>query len=110
MLEGEVYLKYSPSEIGISVLFLSTHAYSEEETLQVGDFLSQTLNVMFSQTSEIAVKDRLNECITQLANSYVHAKQHPQQAIYTRFSSTKYFSVACIGLIDAMKDQLPRLE
>lgn len=110
ILEGETYLKFSPSEIAISSLILSSHTYSEEETLLVGDFLSQTLSVMASSTSQETdlKKTVINECITSLSNSYSLSRKHPQQAIYSRYSSSKFFSVASIGLIES-RDDLPHL-
>ena len=114
MLEGEIFLKYRPSEVAISSLILSTYAYSEEETLLAEDFLSQTLTTMTSQPrssiEETETKDRINECIQRLSNSYSVAQSHPQQALYSRYSSPKYYSVASIGIIQSLDNEPPLIK
>lgn len=105
MLEGETFMKFLPSEIAMSSLLLSTYAYSEEEALLVRDFLPETLAIMDSQHASdmsFKTKDRINECVILLSNSYVNAHRHAQQAIYTKYSCSKYFSVSSMGIIYSM--------
>lgn len=98
----------------MSSLILSTYAYSEEETLLAEDFLSQTLTIMTSQPrssiEETETKNRINECIECLSNSYTVAKSHPQQAVYSRYCSPKYYSVASIGIIQSLENQPPLIK
>ena len=108
MLEGESYLIFTPSEIAMSCLLLSSRAFSEEESLLADPFFHETLTTMIKTSNydhDLVTQDKMNECMRRLSHSYSKADKHAQQAIFTRFSTHKFYSVASIGIIKPLENE-----
>jgi len=97
LLDEQTFLAFTPSEIELSAVILATYSFGEEDVFQGlagGSFLGSILSCMTRVTPGSNVKDRLSSCMEKLLASQAAASSHPQEAIFTKYSQKKYFSVA----------------
>jgi len=85
LLDGESFLKFSPSVLAAASVALSRHtlgqeAWSDEMATSAGYQL-----------------DDLKECLVTLHGAFVEAETNPQQAIRDKYKSSKFNSVADIS-------------
>jgi len=103
LLEGEQFFKYLPSEIAISCIIVAVHTFSLSHLLS-SDLIDNVLDCESKITGEslATLKLRRQMCIQELLQVQKAASEHPQQAIYQRYSTDKFFTVACIATLDQL--------
>ena len=89
MMEGELFLKYLPSEIASAAIMLSAKTFSLSHLLP---------SKLFNNIAEVraaygddntACEKRLMTCMEELSRVHKQASDCQQQAIYTKFSSER---------------------
>lgn len=99
MLECQPFLKFYPSEIALCSILLAAKSLNVFEEIPT-EFIRNTLNYERSLDSNGDIDQFLadrNILIEELNKLHLFAKEHPQQVIQRKYSSSKYYKVAGIG-------------
>lgn len=92
MLECQPFLKFYPSEIALCSILLAAKSLNVFEEIPT-EFIRNTLNYERSLDSNGDIDQFLadrNILIEELNKLHLFAKEHPQQVIQRKYSSSKY--------------------
>jgi cyclin A len=97
LVDGETFLQFYPSEIAVGAILLAAHSFALQHLIS-SDFTRDTLEmeIQVSGDAEEVICSRRGACLAAIHASHLNAGSHPQQAIYTKFSSSKYQTVALV--------------
>jgi len=88
-MEGELFLKYLPSEIATAAIMLSARTFSLSHLLPTQLF-NNINEVRAAYGDDIKIcETRLMTCMEELSRVHKQASECQQQAIYTKFSSER---------------------
>lgn len=90
LLDAQIFFKFYSSEIALAAVIIATHSSSEEHLID-NDFIANLFKFA-TQSSGFplcVLQERLNECMQELLHLQTHAASHPQQAIYSKYSSDR---------------------
>ena len=89
MMEGELFLKYLPSEIASAAIMLSAQTFSLTHLLP-SKLLNSVTEIRAAYGDDVAISEqRRNACIEELSYVQKQASESQHQAIYTKFSSER---------------------
>ena len=100
LLESEPFLRYYPSEIAICSIVLSVQTLGLQ-TLISEQFVENSIafekDLKGGDVNNL-LRDR-QTCLEALYRMHAFAQKHPQQAIQTKYSSDKFYSVSSIEVM-----------
>ncbi|XP_061165183.1 G2/mitotic-specific cyclin-A-like [Saccostrea echinata] len=82
LVDADIYLKYLPSVIASSAVFLARYALGQE-----------AWPVSLSQSSQYEI-GQFASCLTELHQTYCNAHKHPQQALVEKYKTSKFHEVS----------------
>jgi len=104
LLYTDPFLSYSPSDIAISSIILALHTYTITDLVSLDEF-KQLTKIHFCKDDEGKLSDAKailirQSCVNAMYKLQKTAAEDSQQAVYTKYSSDKYLSVATVEIAD----------
>jgi len=85
LIDSETFLRYLPSQIAASAIYLSLHKFNKPWTKQIAEQLGYSFDL-----------SELKLCIADMYKCMQQAEHHPQQAIQEKYKQAKYDYVSLI--------------
>jgi len=104
LLHTDPFLSYSPSDIAISSIILALHTYTLTDVINLDDFKELTkIHFCLDDEGKLSNAKAIlirQSCVNAMYKLQKTASEDAQQAVYTKYSSEKYLSVANVEIAD----------